>query len=163
MFWGVLVVVATTLLEFCFTILHPSESNMQVWPWSHIWLTLRRLCVMSFTSRTFSALPFLVPILTVPFPIIFALLLFPNMTVPVLFLSRSMNFLLSYVICFEQPLLTHHWSTLSQACKAIEQSSYWWSVPLVKLVHLLLQFSTVCPKLLHLLHSTCLFKVSKRL
>ena len=82
---------------------------MSICPWSQVWVTLRRLGFIFSTSSTFSYLFFLFPKVIVPFPSILADTLSPNVTLPFYFFIILRNFLLSPIICLENPLLIYHW------------------------------------------------------
>lgn len=68
--FGILIVVATNLLELLFLSSQFLKLNVRMCPRSHIRLTLRRLCFIPSTSETFYYLFFSFPTLTMPFPII---------------------------------------------------------------------------------------------
>jgi len=65
--FGLLVVVATNIPESSSLISHIQESNLRLYPLSHILPTLRRLWFKSSTNKTFSTFKFSLPRLTTPF------------------------------------------------------------------------------------------------
>jgi hypothetical protein len=69
MLFGLLVAVATNLLELFSLILHFRDSNVRVYPLSHILLTLRRLCFIYSTNRNFPTFTYSLPSFTVPFQV----------------------------------------------------------------------------------------------
>jgi hypothetical protein len=81
---------------------------MSICPQSQVCLTLSRLGFKFSTSSTFSALFFLFPKETMPFPTILADTLSPKVTLPLSLFFKVRNFPLSHVICFEHPLLIYH-------------------------------------------------------
>ena len=82
MLLGVLEAVATNFPESSRLILQSFEVNVSTCPWSHIWLTLSRLCLIFSMSRTSFATTSLLPRVTVPFPSTLDELSFPKVTVP---------------------------------------------------------------------------------
>jgi len=140
---------------------HSQESKVRVCPWSHIWLTLRRLCFKFSTHKTFSTLSLPLSRLIVPFPIIFYLPLSPKVTLPSFFF-KVIKFVLYHVMWLDHILSTTHlsllfcaWSTdyknidLSLLCSwfifMIVRPSFPWIF-----LNLLLQKISKCQKLLQL-------------
>ena len=99
--------VNNTLPEISFEIVQVLASKLTLYPLSHSWLMLRRLCFSPSTYSTFSiVVESLVP--TSPLPRIFPLLLSPYVTYPSALSFRFMNWVTLPVMCFEQPLFRYH-------------------------------------------------------
>ena len=128
--------------------LHPFDRNITSVPWSHIWLTLNRLCFKPSTYMTF-------PALSLSF----------NWTEPLPFMNAGVSFLneiffafykalydwifsLSPVICFEHPLSIYHWFSCPSAYKAIPHLSGCGSFILHVLAFETCSFWVVCRNLL---------------
>ena len=108
MLLGVLAAIATSLFDPSFLISQSFELKMSMCPWSHIWLTLSRLCFMFSMSKTFFADASLFPRIIVPFPRILDELLFPNVIVPS-FACKVRKVFLFPVMCLEHALSMHQW------------------------------------------------------
>ena len=101
MLFGLLLVVATNLSESTSLISHFQELNMRVYPWSHIFLTPRRLCIKYSTNKTFATFTFSLPRFTTPFPSILIEESFPNVTL--LVFTTSLYIVGAWLSC-----LYHH-------------------------------------------------------
>ena len=84
MLFGFLEVVATNFPDSSLCILQSFEVNVSMCPWSHIWLTLSRLCFMFSVSKTLFVAMSLFPRMIVPFPSILDELSLLNVIVPFL-------------------------------------------------------------------------------
>ena len=160
MLFEVLATVPTNLFEPYLLISHFYELKVTLWPWSHIWLTLRILCFISSTSRTFCAFSFLFPIQTVPSSMILVELSFSKEIDPFLSFRNVRNLSLSHVMCSEHPLSTYQLCFFCLAFRAIVLSYSCHFLRFLSMtVVILLRFFmrdchsailATCPKFLHL-------------
>ena len=138
--FGVLIPFDINLPKSYFLISHSQELNMRLYPWSHIWITLRRLCFRYSIHKTFSILSLLLSKMRVPFPTIFNLSLSPKVTLPSFFF-KVMKFVLSHFIWLEHSLLITHLSLFFWA-----QRFSWTNK----------DFSFFCSHLIFIIGETCL-------
>ena len=90
-----------------FSMMQALDSNLIIYPLSHNWLMLKRLCFKPSTNKT-SSIKKLDLLPMVPLPMILPLLLSPKVTYPSSMLVSLENWDGSPVICLEHPLSRYH-------------------------------------------------------
>lgn len=159
MLFDLLIVVSTNLPMSSSLILHIQESNMRLYPRSHILITIRRSCFKSSTKKTFVAFKFSLPRLTTCFRVMLIEDSFPNATLPLFLSSKPMNLFCSPIMCVENPLSMYHSSSLFSISNVIMKSFFFLFSHIVvgfslfmicAYSFIFLQSYALCPRLLHL-------------